>query len=338
MTTQLNNSERLIVNQLIDNGLFTSNPFKPTKEVLNAVKTLRQTRNQQRVNNYIKDLLGILPENIQENLLLIFGKEFESPENVHVLLATLKTIINLPELQSNPNDRSVLTQVVIRQVNSEVVDLDEKEIGSIITEIFVDRFKLFTVDHPELSQSESNQEIVEYWHISPDFNTVAQAIINHLTVNSYNKEDISIQQKINQQLLAEKYINSHRSPQLWLYLREHKDDIAEQWASLDRFDLEVGDGYALLLDKKRKQVKSRTGVVAIAVARSMHTGFSLDDLTNSIKNQTTKLFPETYISPSEIKNALIDFGLISIRNGYVYPTPLIQRFAIEEQSKGNNHE
>lgn len=153
MTTQLNNSERLIVNQLIDNGLFTSNPFKPSKEVLNAVKTLRQTRNQQRVNNYIKNLLGILPENIQENLLLMFGQEFESPENVHVLLATLKTIINLPELQSNPDDRSVLTQVVIRQVNSEVVELDEKEIGSIITEIFVDRFKLFTVDHPVIIQN-----------------------------------------------------------------------------------------------------------------------------------------------------------------------------------------
>lgn len=179
---------------------------------------------------------------------------------------------------------------------------------------------------------------MEYWHISPNFNTIAQAIINHLTINSYNKTDISIQQKVNQQLLTDKYINSHRYPELWKYLREHKDEIAEQWAILDRFDLEVSDGYALLLDKKRQQVKSRTGVVAIAVARSLHMGISFDDLTTLIKDQTTKLFPKIYISPSDIKSALTDFGLISIKNDYVYPTPLIQRFAIEDQSKGNNHE
>lgn len=138
MVTKLTNSEHMIVNQLLDNGLFTSHPYKPSKDMLNAVNVLRQTRNQQRINIYLRDLIGIQPENIQENLLLMFGEEYEDSETVHVLLATLKTIINLPELQTNQSDRTVLTQMVIRQVNSEVVELDEKSIRQIVTEIFVD--------------------------------------------------------------------------------------------------------------------------------------------------------------------------------------------------------
>ncbi len=338
MVTKLTNSEHMIVNQLLDNGLFTSHPYKPSKDMLNAVNVLRQTRNQQRINIYLRDLIGIQPENIQENLLLMFGEEYEDSETVHVLLATLKTIINLPELQTNQSDRTVLTQMVIRQVNSEVVELDEKSIRQIVTEIFVDQFKLFTLDYPEFAPSEQNQEVTEYWHINPDFNTVAQAIVNCIKKDFDKQIDLTTIQKINQQLLIHRYIGSRRYPELWNYLYKNKSQIAEQWAALDRFDLEIGDSYALLLDKKRQQIKSKPAVTAISVAKSIRTGISQDKLNTLIKERIDDIFPNNYIALSQVKESLMDLGLIAIKNEFIFPTPIVQRFDLEERSKGNDNE
>lgn len=329
MATKLSNLERLIINQLIDTGLFTSSPFKPTNEMNDAVLALKKTIVQNHVNNYLNDLIGINPENIQENLLLTLGSDYESPETVHVLLATLKAVINLPELQSNTSDRAVLTQTIVRQVRSEVVDLDEKEVQRLITELFVERFKLFTEDHPDVAQSEQTQEITEYWNVSPDFNLVAQAIVNRLT--SRQEVVMSDVQRVNQALLINRYISPKMSPHLWEVLLDKKDKIAAQWENLDRFDLECGDDYALLLDKKRQQVKSRPAVVAIAVAHGIHAGISEDELNQLIKDNVEKLFPSKKITVSQVKESLNDFDLIKIKHDFVYPAPIVKRFAIEEE-------
>jgi len=329
MVTRLSNLERLIVNQLIDTGLFTSSPVKPTKEMTDAVMALKKTVVQNRVNNYLKDLIGITPENIQENLLLTLGSENESAETVHVLLATLKAVINLPELQNGSGDRAVLTQTIVRQVRSEVVDLDEKEVQRLITKLFVERFKLFTEDRPDVAQSEQTQEITEYWNVSPDFNLVAQAIVNQLA----NKQtpDLTDIQRVNRALLINRHISPKMSPYLWEVLLDNKDKISEQWGNLDRFDLECGDDYALLLDKKRQQTKSKPAVVAISVAHSIHAGISEAEFNQLIKDNINKLFPTNNIALSNVKESLSEFDLIKIKNDFVYPAPTVKRFAIEEK-------
>jgi len=330
MATKLFNSERLIINQLIDTGLFANSMKSFSKEMAEATESLKKTIVQQKVNNYLHDLIGIYPESIQEILLLLIGSEFESPETVHVLLATLKAVINLPELQDERTDRDVLTQTIVRQVHSEVTDLDEREIHRLITTLFVDRFKLFTLDHPEFIDSEHNQEISEYWNVDPNFNLIAQGIVDQLT--SKNNIVLNDTQRVNRALLIHRYISAKRSPYLWDILLNKKDKIAEQWDNLDRFYLECGDGYALLLDKKRQQVKSKPAVVAIEVAHRIHSGISESELNQEIKVIAKEFFPNSNIGLSLVKDALNDFGLINIRNGFVFPTPIIARFVSKKQS------
>ncbi|CAJ1192510.1 hypothetical protein CPEBRM1_ABPJDJAI_01403 [Companilactobacillus paralimentarius] len=336
MTVQLNNSERLVINQLLDTGLFTSKPYKPTNEVTNAIKSMKKPQFQKRISIYLRDLIGMAPENVQENILLLFGNEYENSENIHVLLATLKAVINLPELQVNQKDRSVLTQTIVRQVHSEVIDLDEKEIRRIINQLFVDRFKLFTLDYPELTQSNQSQEVAEYWNVNPNFNQVAQAIVNQLLV--HQELDLNDEQKLNRLLLNSRFISRESNFTLWNYLMDHKDSISQSWKNLNRFDLEIGDNYALLLDTKRQQVKSKPSVVAIAVAKAIHTGVSENNSNDLIKEQTRIIFPKNSIALSAVKEVLMGFGLIKIKNEFIFPTPLIQRFSIEKNNRGNDDE
>lgn len=329
MTARLNNPERLIINQLIDTGLFINAPLKSTKELTSAAVSLKRTAVQNRINNYLQDLIGEAPENIQENLLLVLGTDYESETTVHVLLATLKAVINLPELQGVREDRAVLTNTIIRQVHSEVVDLGEKEIYQLIKKLFVDRFKLFLADCPETASSEQTQEIAEYWIVSSSFALVAQAIVDKLI--SQNEVSLTDIQRINRALLINRYISPRQSPRLWEALLDNKVQIAEQWANLDRFDLECGDDYALLLDKKRIPIKSRPGVIAIDVSHKIHAGISEVQLNQVIKYSTERLFPQKDISPSIVKNSLADLGIVRINNQFVYPTPLVKRFAVGEE-------
>jgi len=138
-------------------------------------------------------------------------------------------------------------------------------------------------------------------------------------------------QRVNQALLINRYISPKMSPHLWGVLLDKKNKIAEQWENLDRFDLECGDDYALLLDKKRQQVKSRPAVVAIAVAHGIHAGISEDELNQLIKDNVEKLFPSKKITVSQVKESLNDFDLIKIKHDFVYPAPIVKRFAIEEE-------
>lgn len=330
MSAKLSGSERLIINKLIDTGMFTSNPIKPTNDMTEAVMSLKKTNVQSKIGTYLRNLIGVTPENIQENLLLVLSSEYEAPETVHVLLATLKAVINLPEMQGVREDRAVLISTIIRQVHSEVVDLDEKGIQRLITLLFVDRFKLFTLDYPELTQSEQNQEIDEYWNISPSFTLVAQAIVDQLKKQS--EDTLNDIQRVNRSLLVNLYISPKQSPYLWQVLINNKNKIAEQWANLDRFDLECGDDYALLLDKKRNQVQSKPSVVAIDVAHNIHSGISESQLNQAIKDSIKKIFPNNTISLSSVKDSLKEFGIIRIRNEFIFPTPLVKRFSIKEET------
>lgn len=324
MGIKLSNNESLIINQLFDTGLFVNNMKNSSKEMVVATESLKKALVQQRINNYLHDLIGIYPENIQENLILLISSDFESAETVHVLLSTLKSVINLPELQEEKTDRDVLTQTIVRQVHSEVTELDEREIYRLISNLFVERFKIFTPDQPELIDSEHDQEISEYWNIDPNFNLIAQGLVNQLTVS--NNIVLNDTQRVNRALLIHRYISSKKSPNLWDALLRKKDKIAEQWNNLGRFYLECGDDYALLLDKKRQQVKSKPAVVAIEVAHRIHSGISESELSEEIKAVAKEFFSNSNIGTSLVKDALNDFGLVNIRNGFVFPTPIISRF------------
>ena len=336
MATKLSNSERFIINQLIDNGVFTSSVTKQTpatkKEIINALK---KSSVQQRINKYFDDLLGIKPENFQENLLLLLSSSSEDPETIHVILATLKTIINLPELQTDQDDRVVEASAVVRQVHSEVVDLDEKEIYWMIVKIFVDRFKLFIPDVPEYEEAEHDQEITEFWDVDANFNLFAQGMVNYLK-NSVKTKKLTIIQQVNRALLIHRYLSPNNSPRLWMELLKNKEQIASQWSELGRFDLECGNNYALLLDKNRQPSKSKQAAVAIAVAQDIHEGIPEAELMPRIKQVTKKVLTKSTVSASLIKQALIEFDLVVIENEFVSPTAIVKRFAFSSDLLGDN--
>ena len=334
MATHLRGPERVIINQLIDQNVFTSHPTpKTTQVVADAMMAFKKTVVQQHVNNYLTDLVGQRPENYQENLVWLVGPQQESPEAVHVLLATLKAVINLPELQGNRADRAVLVQTIVRQVHSEVVDLDEREIHRLITALFVDRFNLFVPDLPEYTPSDQEQEITEYWDVSPDFNLVAQALVNRLMAQT-GRPPLTAVQRLNRLLLSRRYLSrATLSPQLWATLLQQKEAIAAQWAELQRFDLECGDDYALLLDTTRQPSKAKPSVVAIAVARRIGVGIPADKLTQTIRQVAATVLPDYPIVPTLVKQALLDFGLVTIQHEFVSPTPLVQRFAVGTQAE-----
>lgn len=332
----LSNSERIIINQLLDRGVFLSSINKQTpKSKIDVINSLKQNTVQQRINRYFEDLLGLQPESYQENLLFLLSSSSESPEIVHVILATLKTIINLPELKSDRDDQVVETSAIVRQVHSEVTELDEKEIRRIIVKIFVDRFQLFTPDYPEFEEKETDQEIVDYWDVDSNFNLFAQAMVNYLRKQGNGKE-LTVIQRINSALLIHRYLSPSNSHGLWLELLKNKELIADQWAQLDRFDLEIGNNYALLLDRNRQTSRSKQSAVAIAVAKDIHEGIPEIELMDKIKETTKKVLLKSTVSPSLVKQALIDFDLVKIENNLVMPTPIVKRFAFANDSMGES--
>ncbi len=336
MATNLSNSEQIIINQLLDTGIFTSSISKQTSQTkIDVINSLKQHSVQQKINHYLENLIGIQPENHQENLLLLISSTYESPEVVHVILATLKTIINLPELQNNRDDRVVEAAAVIRQVHSEVVDLDEKEIYRLIVKIFVTRFQLFTPDLPEFEETEHDQEIAEYWDVDDNFNLFAQAMVNYLNRQGKDNQKTEIQ-RINSALLIHRFLSPNNFPNLWMELLKHKEEIAEQWSQLDRFDLECGNNYALLLDRTRQPSRSKQAAVAIAVAQEIHEGIPESELMSEIKKVTKTVLKKSTVSPSLVKQALLEFDLIKIENGFVNPTPIIKRFTFSNDSIGDN--
>lgn len=115
----MTNLDRLIINELLDHGVFTTTPLAAaTQQSRAAIAELKKPSVQQRIGNYFKNLLGLAPDNFQENLLLLTGTAKLNPAQVHVLLATVKTVINEPELQGKDEDRAIATQKIVRQVHS----------------------------------------------------------------------------------------------------------------------------------------------------------------------------------------------------------------------------
>ncbi|MCH4056935.1 hypothetical protein [Lapidilactobacillus gannanensis] len=331
MATHLHGDEQIIINRLLDQSVCGALPESSDSQAIStALSAIKKTAVQQRINHYLKDLLGIAPENYQENLVLLLGAELVEPETVHVLLATLKAVLNIPELQGNQDDRAVATQTIIQRVHSEVVELDEKEIRKLISQLFVERFKLFVPDLPEYTLNDQEQEVEDYWDISPNFNLIAQSMINVFIRQETavkNRAELTEVQQVNQALLTRRYLSRLEMPQLFATLMAHKKEIATAWAELNRYDLECGDDYALLLDHNRRPSQAKPTVVAIAVAQDIGVGIPERELTDRIKLVAARLLPDFAISTSSVKEALREFSLVTFENEFVSPTPIAQRFA-----------
>lgn len=330
---ELHHNERLVINELIDKGVFTSTPLPAmTKTTVEAILAVRKPRVQRRITAYLKDLVGVGPQNYQENLVFTLGAPQLDAETVHVLLATLKAVINLPESQSS-EELVVPTQTIVRQVRSEVVALDEKEIYRRITALFVDRFGLFTPDAPINQNSDLPQEVTEFWDINPDFNYVAQCLVDDLQ-NQIDRPPLTAVQRVNRALLTKQFIrNKSGEPnapdnQLWETLQEHKAEIAAQWAQLQRFNLECGETYALLLDTQRQPVTARAFVVAIAVAKKLGVGVPVAKLNDAIRQVIPSILGKNSVTPTEVKRTLLTNSLIIERNGFYTPTALVTRFDV----------
>ncbi|ERL65945.1 hypothetical protein [Schleiferilactobacillus shenzhenensis] len=327
---KLTENDRFIINALFDRSVFTSS-YQPgiTRANRAAITSLQTPSGQQRVINYCKTLLGLAPENFQENLLLLVGTDYLRPVAVHVLLATLKAIINAPELQAGSGDRAVAAQTVVRQVHSVVAEVDEKEIRRLITRLFVDRFGLFTPDQLASTPTDTPAEVAEYWEVSPDFNVFAQNVVNYLD-HARRNEALTAVQRVNRVLLTQTFLSPASDPAVWPLLAANKTAIADLWAQSGRFNLEVGNGYALLLDTQHTPSVAMPYLVALAVAHELGTGVQDSGLTQKIKAAAHRLYPTNAVPPSVVKQALRDTGLIEFRDGYAVPTPLVARFTVQQ--------
>ncbi len=286
---QITKRDQLVINELLDHGVFTTTPLAAATQLSRgAIADLKKPSVQKRIGFYFKNMFGIMPENFQENLLFLLGTEKLSPVQVHVLLATVKTIINEPELQNNQADRAIATQKIVRQVHSEVTELDERELLRTIDALFVKRFGLFTPDRLEDDSENVPAEIDDYWEVHPDFNEFTQNLVNYL-VNTQSQEEVSEIQKVNRVLLTEQFMSPKANPQLWSTLAVNKQEIAEQWAQGGRFVLEIGDRYALLLDTQRQPSVAKPYLVALAVAHQLGAGVAAADLTALIRKKAVAM-------------------------------------------------
>ncbi|NLR10311.1 MULTISPECIES: hypothetical protein [Lactobacillaceae] len=329
-------TEQLILNELFDHSIFTSTiTSKTTQARAEAINALKRPATQQRLNAFFRDLVGVIPSNFQENLVFLPGEKWLSPEAVHILLATLKAVINLPELQNTQLDRVVDVRTIVRQVHSEVVELDEKEIRRQIIALFVQRLGLFAADEPEAGPDgdDQAQEVEEYWDVSPDFNFIAQCLVNQLQ-ETQQLPALTAVQRVNRALLNQRYLAA--SSRLWPDLVAHKAAIAEQWRQTNRFVLECGDDYALLLDERRTPSTAKPFVIAVGVARSLGVGIPADRLTARIHQIAEQVLPGYAINVSLVKEALHDNALARFQDGYIMATPLVHRFAMHTTDKGED--
>jgi len=333
MMSDLHGTEQLIVNELFDHGIFTSTiTDHTTQATADAINALKRPATQQRLNAFLSNLVGVGPSNFQENLVFLPGEKWLAPDTVHVLLATLKAIINLPELQNTQLDRVVDVRTVVRQVHSEVVNLDEKEIRRQIIDLFVQQLGLFTEDEPETEQDDQAQEVEEYWDVSPDFNFIAQCLVDQLQV-AHQLPELTATQRVNRALLNQRFLSA--SSRLWPDLIANKIIIADQWRQTNRFVLECGDDYALLLDERRTPSTAKPFVIAVGVARSLGVGIPEEQLSMRIHQVSEQVLPGYPINISLVKEALRDNALARVQDGYVMATPLVHRFAMHTADEGD---
>lgn len=333
---KLRHSDQLIINDLIDHQIFTSTVTgQTTQKKVDAINTLKRPGTQQRISNFVMDLIGQRPESYQDNLTLFVGTQHLPAETVHILLATLKAIINLPELQNTRADRVILAETVVRQVHSEVTECDERLILRQINALFVDQLGLLTLDEPATPPRDQVGEIQDYWDVSPDFTFVTQCLVDQL-MGAGTQPKLTAIQQLNLQLLTQRYLSRKKAAALWQTLQDNQTAIAEQWAQLDRFYLEVGDDYALLLDKQRIPSEAKPFVIAIVVAHALGVGVAQDELTTVIRQTMVGMPAAKNVTTTQVKQALSDYDLVDQSDGFVSPTALVSRFHVETEEEIDN--
>lgn len=325
---ELEKAHRLAINQLLDHAVFTGTIDQGMRQGEKKAREVYQSPSgRQRIQGWFTRLFGEAPTGFRDNWLWLMGPGKLPATHVTVLLATLKAVINTPAAQGIEADRVIEARPVIAAVHSAVPELGERKIRKIIDGLFVERFKLLTPDNPEVAE-EKNSTVQEYWDVAEDFVSAAQLLVSALKAQlKPSPVSVTPVQQVNQFLLKYPYLDQ-TSPQLWATLKENKVVIAEMWAPLQRFYLEVGDDYALLLDGARRQLQSRQYFVALAVARSLGGGLPEADLGQRIKSLARQLYPEAVVNQTQVKEEIENNGLAQEKNGFWTPTPVAKRFAI----------
>ncbi len=323
---ELESTEKLIINELLDHEIFTSTPGpRTTKLQASAIHSFQQGYKQRRVYHFFQQLIGTQPLNFGNNLLLMIGPNTLADPEKHVFLATLKAIISSPQMDGLESDMVIDSPSVIHQVQSEVAELDETAIFRIIDDLFVKRFGLFTPDYPEGDEANQSELIDPFWDINPGFISITHELITYLT-DQQDTNELTPCQRVNRVLLRERYLTPQKHRELWLQLLENKADLLASWAPLDRFRLECGEDYAVLLDGQQKKSEAKPFVVAIALANSIKESLPKTQFTAAVRQTTNRLFPGRTVSSSDVKRCLLENAMLIERGPYFEKTPVAKRF------------
>ncbi|BDZ29596.1 hypothetical protein MH1LPH_00620 [Lactiplantibacillus brownii] len=115
---------------------------------------------------------------------------------------------------------------------------------------------------------------------------------------------------------------------------QNRTEIAEQWAQLGRFDLELGDDYALLLDTQRTPSEAKPFIIAIVVAHALgNAGIREAELTALIKKMMAGMPAVSNVTTTQVKQALADYDLVTKADGFISPTPLVARFQVKPEEE-----
>lgn len=332
---ELDKAQRLVINQLLDHAVFTSSVSTSMSELeIRARRVYQSPLGQQRINGWFARSFGFVPQSYRDNWLWLAGPNRLSVTEVRILLATLKAVINTPAAQGVEADRVIATQPIVTAVRSVVPELGDRQINKVIHQLFVDRFGLLIPDTPEVNDEE-NSTVDEYWDVATDFVPIAQLLVQSMQQSlKADVPAITPIQRVNAYLLKFRSMTPKLGA-LWQTLQENKQAIADLWVPLQRFYLEVGDDYALLLDANRRQLKSRQYFVAIAVARSLGAGVANGDLGRRIAQLSEQLYPNESVNPSFVREELRNNALAYQDNDYWVATAVASRFAITLEDKTN---
>lgn len=335
--TELEKSHLLVINQLLDHALFTHSLNPDMRQLEKHAHEVYQTPlGRKRINSWFNRVFGIVPTEFHGNWLWQIGPNRLPVQEVTVLLAAMKAIINSPATKGLEADSVIEARPIIESVRSVNDEVSEKEIAKIIHELLVDRYQLLKPDNLEV-ESEHSTTVDEYWDVAPDFVPVAQLLVQSMkkSLSATENNIPTATQRVNQYLLKFRYM-SNKSP-LWSKLTENKMEIAEMWRPLRRFYLEVGDDYALLLDGNRRQQRSRAYFVALGVSHSLGAGMPDVDLGAQIRLMARQLYPDATVNQSFVKDALTDSALARCINGFWVATPIAQRFNYTLEDNSNEH-
>lgn len=327
---KLTKAERAVIAQLLTHGVFTATKTPDMKAgAIAARDAYQKPEGQRRINGWFRQVFGAIPQSFQDNWVWLMGPDQLSSDAIAVLLATLKAVINTPAAQGVEADRVIEARPVIASVQTAVPNLSDKQVGKIIEELLVKRFQLLVPDNPVDQNDSSGSSVVqEYWDVSVDFVAVAQLLVQAMQASlKHATQSATPAQQVSAYLLKHRYMDASVG-ELWSVLQQQKSQIAAAWQPLQRFYLEVGDDYAVLLDASRRQLASRQYFIALAVARSLTSGLPEAQLGSRIKQIARQLYPEANINPAYVKDELRDNALAWLDHGTWVATPVALRFAI----------